>query len=157
MRWIVAVLASLAWMFGGGAGGILLGQVPRPETAGDRERTESEARGQAAEADRLFKQRDFAAALPFYTAERAARAALGDLRYEAYALRAIGCCHDRLGGFEAPIEGWTGATAIDSRREGRGVEGYDRLFIGPGELPPPPPRGAAEGLAKGPPPLATGL
>jgi tetratricopeptide (TPR) repeat protein len=102
------------------------GQTP----AGDRVRTESEARGQAAEADRLFQQGEFAAAIPFYQAERRSRAALGDLRYEAYAWRAMGCCHDRLGQSEAAIDAWTAALALDAKREDRGFEGYDWVLIG---------------------------
>src|SRR4051812_31846191 len=100
----------------------------------DRARTETEARGQAAEADRLVKQGEFAAALPFYRAERASRAALGDLRYEAYAARAIGCCRARLGDPEAALVALNAARALDAKREDRGFEGYDWLLIGQTEL-----------------------
>ena len=91
----------------------------------DRGRLETEAIGQAAEADRLFKAGDFAAALPIYEAERTSSAALGDLRFEAYAARAIGCCHERLGDLDAAIAAWESARALDARRDDRGFEGYD--------------------------------
>src|SRR5215213_9205142 len=99
-----------------------------PADEPDRARIESEATGQAAEADRLFKAGDFAAALPLYEAERASRAALGDHRYEAFAARAIGCCRARLGDHEAALVALGAARALDARREDRGFEGYDWLL-----------------------------
>ncbi len=106
---------------------------PAP-TADERARREAEATSQASEADRLFKQGEFAAALPLYQAELASRAALGDRRYEAYAARAMGCCHDRLGNLEAAIAAWNAARAIDAKRDDRGFEGYDLFLIGHAEL-----------------------
>ena len=110
-------------------------QVPRRrEQAPDRDRVEAEATGQAAEADRLFKAGEFVAALPLYEAERASRAALGDRRYEAYALRAAGCCHFNLGHDDPAIAVWLDARKIDARRDDRGFEGYDLLLIGRAHL-----------------------
>src|SRR5690242_16632352 len=86
----------------------------------DRNRVESQAAGQAAEADRLFKSGDFQAALPIYEAERASRAALGDVRYEAYALRAIGLCRAEMGDDEGGIESWQAARTLDLKREDKG-------------------------------------
>ncbi len=107
------------------------GQEP---PAVDRGRVESEAAGQAAEADRLFKLREFEAALPLYEAERASRAALGDVRYEAYALRAIGICRAELGDDEAGIESWNAARALDLKRDDKGYAGYDDFLIAQAEL-----------------------
>lgn len=112
----------------------------------DRARLESEARGQAAEADRLFKAGDFAAALPLFEAERASRSALGDVRYEAYALRAVGCCHQRLGDLDSAIAAWKSAIALDAKREDRGFEGYDWLLIGQAELQRDRPKDTIEAL-----------
>ena len=78
----------------------------------DREKVEAEATGQAAEADRRFKAKDFKGALPLYRAERSSRSKLGDARYEAYALRAIGCCQAELGDDEAAIASWHLARAL---------------------------------------------
>ncbi len=75
--------------------------------------------GQAAEADRLFKAGDFAAALPLY---------------EADAARAIGCCHERLGDLDAAIAAWEAARALDASRDDGGCEGYDWLLIGQVQL-----------------------
>ncbi len=100
----------------------------------DRAQVEAEARGQAAEADARFKASDFAAALPLYEAERTSRAALGDLRYEAYAARAIGCCQEQLGDLESAIASWKAAATLDAKREDRGFEGYDWFLIGKAEL-----------------------
>ena len=97
-------------------------------------RLEAEAIGQAAEADRLFKKGEFAAALPLYAAERATRAALADRRYEAYAVRAIGCCYVELGDIDAALDAWHVAIELDAKREDRGFEGYDWLLIGNVEL-----------------------
>lgn len=96
----------------------------------DRSRVEAEARGQAAAADERFKKGDFAGALPLYQAERASRAALGDLRYEAYATRASGCCLAELGQFDDAVEAWNAARRLDAKREDPGFEGYDCLLIG---------------------------
>ena len=156
-RSIVAALAGSrvgslqGWRPGPGSG-----PGARSRRSRDRARTEAEARGQAAEADRLVKQGDFAAALPFYRAERASRAALGDLRYEAYAARAIGCCHERLGDFDAAIEAWTAAIALDARRQDRGFEGYDWLLIGNVEFRRQRSREALEALSKAVPLLGDG-
>ena len=76
----------------------------------DRGKAEAVAAGQATEADRLFKRGEWEPAMALYEAERASRAALGDVRYEAYALRAIGLCHANLGDDES---------AIESSREGQ--------------------------------------
>ncbi len=100
----------------------------------DPGRLEAEARGQAAEADRRYKEGDFAGALPLYQAERASRALLGDLRYEAYAARATGCCLAELGELDAAIEAWNAARELDAKREDPGFEGYDSLLIGNLEL-----------------------
>ncbi len=100
----------------------------------DRNRVESQAAGQAAEADRLFKRGEFEAALPIYEAERASRAALGDVRYEAYALRAIGLCRAELGDDEGGIESWALARALDLKREDKGYAGYDDFLIAQAEL-----------------------
>lgn len=96
----------------------------------DQGRLEAEARGQAAEADRRFKEKDYAGALPLYQAERASRAALGDVRYEAYAARASGCCLAELGEYDAAVEAWNDARRLDAKREDPGFEGYDGLLIG---------------------------
>ena len=94
----------------------------------DREKAEVIAAGQAAEADRLFKAGEWSAALGLYDAERASRAALGDVRYEAYALRAIGLCHANLGDDEAAIEALGKAKLLDLKRDDKGYAGYD-LFL----------------------------
>ncbi|MDR3637302.1 MAG: hypothetical protein P4L84_26095 [Isosphaeraceae bacterium] len=107
------------------------GLVPAPVTAQeDRARVEAEARGQATEADRRFKEKDYAGALLLYQAERASRATLGDLRYEAYAARASGCCLAELGQYDAAVEAWNAARGLDAKREDPGFEGYDCLLIG---------------------------
>jgi tetratricopeptide (TPR) repeat protein len=110
-------------------------EPPRPVlTAEEKARLEAEATNQSTEADRLFKQGEFAAALPLYEAELTSRARLGDRRYEAYAARAIGCCHDRLGNLDAAIAAWKAARTIDAKRDDRGFEGYDLFLIGHAEL-----------------------
>src|SRR3954463_14267088 len=108
--------------------GRLVGQVV------DRGRVETEAAGQAAEADRLFKRGEWEPALAIYQAERASRAGLGDVRYEAYALRAIGICHAELGDDESAIESWTGARALDLKRDDKGYAGYDDFLIAKAQL-----------------------
>lgn len=124
---------------------------------GNRARLESEAIGQAAEADRLFKKGDFAGALPLYEAERESRAALGDHRYEAYATRAVGCCQARLGQFDAAIETWRAARLLDAKREDRGFEGYDWYLIGDAELRRSRPKEALEALSQALPLLSTAI
>lgn len=121
----------------------------------DRARVESEAIGQAAEADRLFEKGEFASALRLYEAERASRAALGDRRYEAYAARAAGCCHARLGDFDAAIDAWHAARAIDAKRDDRGFEGYDWYLIGDVELRRARPAEALQALERAIPFLST--
>ena len=105
-----------------------------PACADDKARIEAEAQGQAVQADRLYKAGEYAAAIPFYQAERVSRAAAGDRRFEAYALRAIGCCHEQLGDDDAAIEAWREASVLDAKREDRGYEGYDLFMIGRAHL-----------------------
>jgi tetratricopeptide (TPR) repeat protein len=100
----------------------------------ERARLEAEATGQAAEADRLLKAGNYAAALTLYKAERTSRAALGDIRYEAYAIRGVGCCHAGLGELEAAIAAWREAQKLDAKRADRGFEGYDRVLIGEAQI-----------------------
>jgi tetratricopeptide (TPR) repeat protein len=111
---------------------ILPGLVPLARSDAqevDRARTESQAAGQAAEADRLFKRGEWEPAIALYEAERASRAALGDIRYEAYALRAIGCCKAELGDDEGAIEALAKAQVLDLKREDKGYAGYDLFLI----------------------------
>src|SRR5438477_11546587 len=121
------LVTVLGWVAAAGSIGWAEPPVPKPV---DRDRVEAEATSQASEADRRFKAGDYAGALPLYRAERASRAALGDLRYEAYALRAIGCCHAALGDDDAAVAAWHEARTRDARREDRGFEGYDWLLTG---------------------------
>jgi tetratricopeptide (TPR) repeat protein len=100
----------------------------------DRGKVEVQAAGQAAEADRLFKQGEWEQALALYDAERASRAALGDLRYEAYALRAMGLCHAELGDDETAIETLHQARKLDLKREDKGYAGYDLFLIAQAEI-----------------------
>jgi len=100
----------------------------------DRAKAESVAAGQAAEADRLFKRGEWEPALALYEAERASRSALGDVRYEAYALRAIGLCHANLGDDESAIEAVNRARLLDLKREDKGYAGYDLFLIAQAEL-----------------------
>ena len=93
-------------------------------------RIESDARSQADEADRLFKLREFAAAIPLYDAERVSRALLKDPRYEAYAVRAIGLCRGELGEYESAIEAFGAAAAIDAKRGDIGMQGCDLFLLG---------------------------
>ncbi len=129
-----------------------------------RARTEAEARGQAAEADRLAKQElanTFAYLPPCRSyqagAARSAGRGLGDLRYEAYSLRAIGVCHAQLGDLDAAVEAWTATIALDAHRADRGFEGYDCLLIGNVELRRQRPREALEALSQAIPVLATAV
>ena len=99
----------------------------------NRAQAATEAASQAAEADRLLKLGQFAAALPLYEAERASRAITGDLRYEAYALRAIGICRGELGDDSAAIATWKQAYELDLKRDDPGFAGYDDFLIGQAE------------------------
>ncbi len=99
----------------------------------DRGRAATEAANQASEADRLFKLGEFAAALPLYEAERTSRATTGDLRYEAYALRAIGICQAELGDDTDAIDSWRQAYTLDLKRDDPGYAGYDDFLIGQAE------------------------
>ena len=96
----------------------------------DRARAEAEAAGQASEADRLFKLGEWEPALALYEAEQASRAALGDAKYEAYALRAIGICRAELGDDEAALASWARARALDLKRDDPGYAGYDDFLAG---------------------------
>ena len=100
----------------------------------DRGRVETEAAGQATEADRLFKRGEWEPAIALYEAERASRAALGDVRYEAYALRAIGICRAELGDDESAIESLLRAKALDLKRDDKGYAGYDLFLIAQAEI-----------------------
>ena len=111
----------------GAAPAALIAQEP------DRGRAAAEAANQATEADRLFKLGEFAAALPLYEAERTSRAATGDLRYEAYALRAIGICHAELGDDEGGVAAWKLAYDLDLKRDDPGYAGYDDFLIAQAE------------------------
>ena len=99
----------------------------------DRARAATEAASQATEADRLFKLGDFEAALPLYRAERTSRATTGDLRYEAYALRAIGICQAELGDDTGAVDSWRQAYTLDLKRDDPGYAGYDDFLIGQAE------------------------
>jgi tetratricopeptide (TPR) repeat protein len=94
-----------------------------------RDRIEKEASAQAARADGLFKGKQYTAALKLYRAEAASRKAVGDARYEAYALRGIGCCLAILGDDEEAIAPLKEARTIDAGRDDKGFEGYDGLLI----------------------------
>ena len=123
----VAILA--AFILGGlGLNGRSTGQEV------DRSKVEVQAAGQAAEADRLFKRGEWAQALALYDAERASRAALGDLRYEAYALRAMGLCQAELGDDETAIETLHQARVLDLKREDKGYAGYDLFLVAQAEI-----------------------
>ena len=116
----------------GWAGGCLVAALLAAPTGAqevDRGRAATEAGNQAAEADRLFKLGEFDAALPLYRAERGSRAATGDLRYEAYALRAIGLCLAELGDDQGAIEAWRQARPLDLKRDDPGYVGYDDFLI----------------------------
>ncbi len=124
--------------FASSLGCILLLAVAWPSPARgqvvDRGKVESEAAGQATEADRLFKRGEWEPALALYEAERASRSALGDVRYEAYALRAIGICKAELGDDEGAIEALLKARVLDLKREDKGYAGYDLFLIAQAEL-----------------------
>ena len=107
--------------------------APGAALAQDQGRAATEAANQATEADRLFKLGEFGAALPLYKAERASRAATGDLRYEAYALRAIGICQAELNDDPAAIDSWREARVLDLKRDDPGYAGYDDFLIAQAE------------------------
>ena len=113
---------------------ILLATVACPAQEVDRDRVQLQAAGQAAEADRLFKRGEWEPAIALYEAERASRVALGDVRYEAYALRAIGICRAELGDDEAAIESLSRARLLDLKRDDKGYAGYDLFLIAQAEL-----------------------
>jgi tetratricopeptide (TPR) repeat protein len=98
-----------------------------------QDRLAKEASAQAAQADKLLKAGQFVAALKLYRAERDSRKTLGDARYEAYALRAIGCCLVGLGEDEEAIASFREARTIDANRDDKGFEGYDGLLIAQAE------------------------
>ena len=104
-----------------------------PAQVVDRGRVETEAAGQATEADRLFKRGEWEPAMALYEAERASRVVLGDIRYEAYALRAIGICRAELGDDEGAIESLAKARVLDLKREDKGYAGYDMFLIAQAE------------------------
>ena len=126
-RWCRRLAAGLTGVAAGLAGGTATAQDA------DRGRAAVEAASQAAEADRLLKLGEFAQALPLYEAERASRAATGDLRYEAYARRAIGICRAELGDDGAAIAEWRQAYDLDLKRDDPGYAGYDDFLIGQAE------------------------
>ena len=111
----------------GSAGWDALAQEP------DRARAATEAASQANEADRLLKLGEFASALPLYEAERTSRATIGDTRYEAYALRAIGICRAELSDDLAAIAAWKQARELDLKRDDPGFAGYDDFLIAQAE------------------------
>ena len=117
----------------GGLGLIFVGD-PAIGQEVDRGKAEATAAGQAAEADRLYKLGEWGPAMALYEAERASRAALGDLRYEAYALRAIGLCRAELGVDDAAIESLRQAHRIDLKRDDPGYAGFDLFLIAQAEL-----------------------
>ena len=106
-----------------------VGQAQEPSRA----RAATEAASQATEADRLFKLGEFAAAIPLYEAERQSRVITGDLRYEAYALRAIGLCRAELGDDTGAIDAWRQAQPLDLKRDDPGYAGYDDFLIAQAE------------------------
>jgi tetratricopeptide (TPR) repeat protein len=99
----------------------------------DRSKVETLAAGQAAEADRLFKLGEWEQAMALYEAERVSRSTLGDLRYEAYANRAIGICKANIGDDEGAIEALGKARTLDVKREDKGYAGYDLFLIAQAE------------------------
>jgi len=112
----------------------LLGPGEAPGQDGGRDRIEREAAAQAARADALLKEGKHAAALTLYRAERASRKAVGDARYEAYALRGVGCCLAALGDDDAAVVAFAEAREIDAGREDRGFTGYDGLLKAQAEV-----------------------
>jgi tetratricopeptide (TPR) repeat protein len=133
-----------------------LGPVAQSQEV-DRGKVESQAAGQAAEADRLFKRGEWEPAMALYDAERASRAALGDVRYEAYALRAIGCCRAELGDDEGAIEALGKAQILDLKREDKGYAGYDLFLIARAELRLDRPVDSIRTLEKAIPMLSTAI
>jgi len=94
-----------------------------------RVRLEREAAGQAAQADKLLKAGRHAAALKLYRAEFASRKTLGDARYEAFALRGIGCCLVEIGDEVGAVDAFIEARKLDANRDDKGYEGYDGLLL----------------------------
>jgi tetratricopeptide (TPR) repeat protein len=95
----------------------------------NEERLAREATNQSVEADCLFNFGNPRAALPLYRGERESRANLGDLRYETYAHRAIGCCIAALGEPEEAIFAFETAKGLDLKRDDPGFAEYDDLLI----------------------------
>ncbi len=95
----------------------------------DRENGAATAARIAKEADSLFEKKEFAAALKLYESEREVRSRLGDLRYEAHALRGKGCCLAELGDEPSAIAAWESAREVDLKRDDPGFAGYDDLLI----------------------------
>jgi tetratricopeptide (TPR) repeat protein len=102
--------------------------------ASGQTRLESEASAQAVQADKLFKSGQYPAALKLYRAERESRKTLGDARYEAYALRGMGCCLVAIGDEEGAIAAFTEARSVDANRDDQGFAGYDGLLLGQAQL-----------------------
>jgi len=118
--------------------GILLAGILGVEAPGDepaRDQVEAEAMGQAAEADRLFKEGDFAARAPplpgrAHLACQAWRPPLRGLRRAGDRLlpRAVGAISRR------PSPPGRRPAPYDAKRDDRGFEGYDWLLIGQAQL-----------------------
>ena len=113
---------------------LTLGLLASTAAAQAPDRVAKEASAQGAQADRLFKAGKFEAALKLYRAEAASRKAVGDARYEAYAHRGVGCCLAELGDYEAAIDAFKRARALDLGRDDKGFEGYDGLLLARTEL-----------------------
>lgn len=112
------------------AGAFRQAEPPEPAlTEEERSRIESEANAQAEEADKLFAKKMFAEAIPLYEAERESRSRIGDLRYEAYAIRAVGLCRAELGEFDAASMALREASRLDGKREDFGMQGSDLFLI----------------------------
>ena len=127
-RRVFVCLAIGGWAIAFSAARPALAQEP------DRSKVETQAAGQAAEADRLFKLGEWEPAMALYEAERASRSKLGDFRYEAYANRAIGLCKGELGDDEGAIEALRRARVLDLKREDKGYAGYDLFLIANAEV-----------------------
>ncbi len=108
--------------------------LPASAQVPGRDRIEKEASAQGAQADKLYKAGRFDAALKLYRAEADSRKVLGDARYEAYAHRGVGCCLAELGDYEAAIDAFKAARALDLGRDDKGFEGYDGLLLARTEL-----------------------
>ncbi len=99
-----------------------------------KSRIEREATGQAIQADALFKAGNYTASLKLFRAERESRKAIGDARYEGYAVRGIGVCLVRLGDDESAVDAFAEARSIDATREDKGFEGYDGLLMAQAQM-----------------------